>query len=256
MNKLFYISSIGLGILALLLFYHDDHNRSIFYFVNSVHPHPILWLTITNTGGFMFAGCLLIIILRNHLQLLANALIAALALHLIVNGGKTLFSIARPIQLNDFPNLIALGPMLQDYSMPSGHTAIAFMVAMFIIHRYALLSWHLWFVVLLASLVGISRMAVGAHWPSDVLAGAALGIFIGRICADLRFRIDTNAIKYSIYILCLPFILLSIYHVTAITNLPMIITDGIITLAGLIALLAWSLKIKRELQHDGFIEPK
>jgi membrane-associated phospholipid phosphatase len=33
-------------------------------------------------------------------------------------------------------------------------------------------------VLVLAVLAGLSRISVGAHWPEDVLAGAALGLLI------------------------------------------------------------------------------
>ena len=33
--------------------------------------------------------------------------------------------------------------------------------------------------LLLAYLTGLSRISAGLHWPSDVVAGAALGIFFG-----------------------------------------------------------------------------
>lgn len=61
-----------------------------------------------------------------------------------------------------------------DFSMPSGHSTLAFAVAA---------SWSMerpqWYVVApaygWATLVGVSRVWHGAHYPSDVLAGAALG---------------------------------------------------------------------------------
>lgn len=58
------------------------------------------------------------------------------------------------------------------FSMPSGHTAAAFLMAglvsMFYIEFSALAyGW--------AILIGNGRVATGVHYPSDVLAGAALG---------------------------------------------------------------------------------
>ncbi len=61
-----------------------------------------------------------------------------------------------------------------DFSMPSGHATLAFAVAA---------SWSMerpqWYVIVpaygWATLVGVSRVWHGAHYPSDVLAGAALG---------------------------------------------------------------------------------
>ena len=57
-------------------------------------------------------------------------------------------------------------------SFPSGHSTTAGAAAMIIVlllPRYSLLA------VLFALWVGVSRMMVGAHFPSDVVAGLALG---------------------------------------------------------------------------------
>ena len=62
-------------------------------------------------------------------------------------------------------------------SMPSGHTFATFaalvMVGM-LKPKYKPLTWSF------AILIGVSRVAVGAHWPTDVLLGA----FIGMVVAD------------------------------------------------------------------------
>lgn len=63
-------------------------------------------------------------------------------------------------------------------SMPSGHTTVSFaglvMVGM-LAPKYKALTWTL------AIVIGVSRIAIGAHWPSDVILGA----FIGMAFADI-----------------------------------------------------------------------
>jgi undecaprenyl-diphosphatase len=68
--------------------------------------------------------------------------------------------------------------MLIHHSFPSGHTVTIFTLAGILIFSFRSLSARIG-LILVATLVGISRIAVGVHWPADVLAGGALGI----ICA-------------------------------------------------------------------------
>lgn len=63
-------------------------------------------------------------------------------------------------------------------SMPSGHTAISFAALVMIgmlAPRFRTATWTL------AVLIGVARVCVGDHWPSDVILGA----FIGMAMADL-----------------------------------------------------------------------
>ncbi|MFA6188570.1 MAG: phosphatase PAP2 family protein [Sulfuricurvum sp.] len=58
-------------------------------------------------------------------------------------------------------------------SFPSGHTATAFSLAFALSYIWPRLSPMVW---IFAAIVGVSRIAIGAHYPSDVLGGALTGI--------------------------------------------------------------------------------
>lgn len=78
----------------------------------------------------------------------------------------------RPITLND-PTLTAYEGET-DLSFPSGHTSLAFSTATALCLKYPK-----WYVIAPASIwacsVGYSRMNLGVHYPSDVVAGALVG---------------------------------------------------------------------------------
>jgi membrane-associated phospholipid phosphatase len=69
-------------------------------------------------------------------------------------------------------------------SFPSGHSIEAWTLATVIARRY---SHHKWVPAVsygYATLISVSRVAARQHFPSDVLAGAAMGFFIGKYIVD------------------------------------------------------------------------
>lgn len=59
------------------------------------------------------------------------------------------------------------------FSFPSGHTAAAFVMASLVLIHYP--AWMLPALVL-APAIGLSRVMLGVHYPTDILAGAVLGV--------------------------------------------------------------------------------
>lgn len=73
------------------------------------------------------------------------------------------------------------------YSLPSTHSAMAFATAMFLHSKAGKYSPILWTGSLM---MGISRVFAGVHYPSDVMAGAVLGIFLGYVWIRIGSVID------------------------------------------------------------------
>lgn len=86
--------------------------------------------------------------------------------------GKTLRP--RPYQVHQ--DILLTGTPLDKFSFPSGHTLHAVVFTVVALSHYPQLS----FVLLPFTLmVALSRVVLGLHYPSDVLAGALLGSLIG-----------------------------------------------------------------------------
>ena len=80
----------------------------------------------------------------------------------------------RPCQLQPHCWSKVLPP--DKFSFPSGHTMSAFSIALVVSYFYPTLQWPLYF---LAVSIGLSRVVLGMHFLSDVLAGAVLGSALG-----------------------------------------------------------------------------
>ncbi len=144
-------------------------------------------------------GTLLIIVTVGVLdpakkRLLPWLLAASLGAGLTADVAKQLIERQRPREL-DLANIeitttiTSVLPFLEgkvaSHSFPSGHTATAFglTVALSTLYRRG----KTWFVIL-ACLVGVQRVQSLSHFPSDVLAGAAIGLLVGWLIADWKLK--------------------------------------------------------------------
>ncbi|MDG4595603.1 MAG: phosphatase PAP2 family protein [Candidatus Contendobacter sp.] len=73
---------------------------------------------------------------------------------------------------------------LDEYSFPSGHTLHAVSFTLIAVYHYPSLAWLL---LPFAVLVALSRVILGLHYPSDVLAGALLGAGLALLALQAPF---------------------------------------------------------------------
>ncbi len=133
----------------------------------------------------------------NILALTLAGIVGGIALNLIKSA------LHEPRPLTVFASDIAAGRVyinvmfdkLYYFSFPSGHSQTIFTVStvlMWAYHRASRLKWwNAAIILMIASMVGISRIYVGGHFPSDVLGGAVLGSGTAMVCCFVvgRFQI-------------------------------------------------------------------
>lgn len=93
---------------------------------------------------------------------------------------KIIIGRARPIfyEALDMTGFFPLSTEWAFNSMPSGHATVSFAGLVMLGLLAPRIKWFTW---TLAIIIGASRVAYGAHWPTDVILGA----FIGMAMADL-----------------------------------------------------------------------
>ena len=129
---------------------------------------------ITNFGGVWFqTGLALAMLLfpSNRalgVKLAYTQIVVTLVVHIIKR------SIARVRPFNALES-ICPHKFEKDYSFPSGHTAATFSAAL-VLSTFVPVLQMVWFGA--AVVVAFSRIYLGVHYPSDVLAGGMIGVGI------------------------------------------------------------------------------
>lgn len=135
----------------------------------------IKWISRTGDGHlYLLLGILLWAFEPEHGALFMYTALLAYALELPVYVIlKKAFKRPRPCDL--LFNFRAHIKPSDKFSLPSGHTAAAFLMASLLSWFYPLVTIP---VFLWATCVGLSRILLGVHYPTDILAGACLGLTI------------------------------------------------------------------------------
>lgn len=149
----------------------------LFYLIN-LYYHPIflddLVANFTMAGILPFWGLLCVLLFvfggekgKKAVILTLIALMIGFALTEILK-----YMIDRPRPYHEVKAIMVTTE--SGSSFPSGHSTIAFAACTLLGLEYG----YLYLFIAFASLIALSRIYLGVHYPSDVVAGALLGIFI------------------------------------------------------------------------------
>lgn len=164
-------------------------DTGLFFFINHL-PHSFLSDLFANffsgVGSWGLVWVVILIYLffreekRDHWFFLPS-LVASLGV--IVSEFVLKAFVARPRPSVDMGALVVGNA--DNFSFPSSHATIAFAFAYILSAEEP--KGRMWF-YLLASLIALSRVYLGVHFPLDIAAGAILGIAIGMVARQVESR--------------------------------------------------------------------
>ena len=178
MNQLFQSQKSKITTLFFAVFLLNNTLFSLINYAGSWFPDS-LWVFITNLGDTSIALAIILALYNFKEDRGARLLILAILGTVVIQGLKHLFGIDRPsVVLFGMEGYNLIGSQVKSPSFPSGHTATAFIGAGILAAQFRSKQVTQGLIVI-ACLIGLSRITMGVHWPFDVLIGAALGWLIG-----------------------------------------------------------------------------
>lgn len=129
-----------------------------------------------NEGILPIAVCIFLLLFKKTRKVGVTSSLSLFLEFLIINVTvKKVVGRLRPYVVNEAIEYITNRP--SDNSFPSGHTGCVFAVASVLFYMMPKKVGIPAMIV--ASLVGISRLYVGVHYPTDIIAGFLIGMFTG-----------------------------------------------------------------------------
>lgn len=213
LKKIFKLSGVILCailiiVLSIVIYFFrkeppliDSEIRDFFYYIRGDKYGFIYWLfrILTEFGSYLVIGVILITLAaKTKLDFRFLTLLFGIMLSLIINSGmKDIYSRIRPVEELRWVSE-------ESTSFPSGHSTAAGFFYSFIIYltynsklktSYKRIIYSL--CLFLIPAVMISRMILGVHYFTDVVAGCASGIMVSCLCMLIYRYCDNNDILKS-----------------------------------------------------------
>lgn len=180
-------SVFALVALSLIWSAGQRLDARIFTFLNMrIYPAWLdrcMWL-VTQLGSMLAAFIAVgASFLLGYRSLAVEILLGSLALWLLVESIKMVSDRDRPFLTLERARVVGWREIGD--SFPSGHTSQIFFMIILFVHNFQLGLGASLALYALATLVGFTRIYVGAHYPRDVIAGMVLGSVWGILAALL-----------------------------------------------------------------------
>lgn len=141
------------------------------------------FITALGNGGMIWIGATILLLIPKKTRSIGMMSAVALLGSLIINNNIIKNIVQRPRPFVTFTDLQIIIPTPSEYSFPSGHTSSSFAAAA-VFYRHLPKKLGLPSVIL-AGLIGFSRLYVGVHYPTDVIAGVIMGILLSYLAESL-----------------------------------------------------------------------
>lgn len=132
-------------------------------------------ITFLGDIGWFWILLGILLVIPKKTRNIGIVVLVSLAINIFITNIALKPLIARTRPFDATSAIIPLISKPHDYSFPSGHTSASFASA-FIYYRMCPKKYGIAAIVL-ASLIGLSRLYLGVHYPSDVIGGLLVGLF-------------------------------------------------------------------------------